>query len=94
MGDPSYPKESFTLLASGLVAEVNNFLELQVWRGRKHTKTSFNSKGHPEQMAAWLRFLKGETNHPFPYESSRPSMALTFAAVRSIQEGRSVEVAL
>lgn len=94
VGDPSYPKESFTLLASGLVAEVNNFLELQVWRGRKHTKTSFNSKGHPEQMVAWLRFLKGETNHPFPYESSRPSMALTFAAVRSIQEGRSVEVAL
>ena len=41
-----------------------------------------------------LWFLKGETNHPFPYESSRPSMALTFAAVRSIQEGRSVEVAL
>ncbi len=94
VGDPSYPKESFTLFASGLVAEVQNFLELQVWRGRKHSKTKFNSKGHPEQMEAWLGFLSGSTDHPFPYESSRISMALTFAAVKSIQEGRSIEVVL
>ncbi len=94
VGDPSFPKESFTVFASGLVAEVHNFLELQVWRDRKHTKEKYSSKGHAEQMKAWLQFLRGDSDHPFPYESSRQSMALTFAAARSIKEGRSVDIDL
>ena len=92
-GDTSYPKESFTLFASGLVAEVRNFLEMQVYQGRKAKKYSYSSKGHGEQMKAWLAFLQGQAEHPFPYEQSRPSMVLTFALLRSIQEARAVEVA-
>lgn len=91
-GDPSYPKESFTLFASGFVAEVFNFLEMDIYRGRKKEKTKHTSKGHPEQMAAWGRFLKGEGEHPFPYEKSRTSMLLTFAVLQSIQEGRSLDL--
>jgi predicted dehydrogenase/threonine dehydrogenase-like Zn-dependent dehydrogenase len=91
-GDTSYPKETFTLFASGLVVDVANFMEMTVHRGRKKTKQSFSSKGHGEQMAAWLQFLRGRTEHPFPYEKSRPGMLLTFAALQSIQEGRAVEL--
>jgi len=89
-GDSSYPKESFTLFASGMVIEAFNFLEMHVYRGRKKNKKTFASKGHAEQIAAWLRFLKGQSEHPFPYENSRTSMLLTFAVLQSIQQGRAI----
>jgi predicted dehydrogenase len=91
-GDAAYPKESFTLFASGMVIEVFNYLEMHIYRGRKKSKKTFGSKGHAEQMEAWLRFLKGQTEHPFPYEKSRVSMLLTFAVLQSIQQGRTVRL--
>lgn len=89
-GDNAFPKESFTLFASGMVIEVLNFLEMNVYRGRKKQKKTFSSKGHREQMLAWLDFLQARSEHPFPYEKSRPGMLLTFAALESIQQGRPV----
>ena len=91
-GDAAYPKESVTVFAAGAVVEMFNFLEMQIYRGRKKTKKTFSSKGHGEQMAAWLKFLRGETEHPFPYEKSRTSMLLTFAVLESIQQGRAVRL--
>jgi hypothetical protein len=91
-GDSAFPKESFTLFASGLVVEVFNFLEMHVYRGRKKQKKTFRSKGHAEQMAAWLGFLRGQTEQPFPYEQSRTSMLLTFGVLESIQQGRPVRL--
>src|SRR5688572_20419443 len=91
-GDAAYPKEAVTLFASGMVIELFNFLEMNVYRGRKKTKKSFSSKGHAEQMSAWVRFLKGETEHPFPHEQSRTSMLLTFAVLESIQKGEPVRL--
>lgn len=91
-GDSAYPKESVTLFASGMVVELFNFLEMHIYRGRKKAKKSFNSKGHGEQVAAWLKFLRGQSEHPFPYEKSRTSMLLTFAVLESIQQGRPVRL--
>lgn len=92
-GDPSFPKETLTVFAAGFVAETVNFMELTVHKGRGKRKESFSSKGHAEQMVAWLGFLTGSAPHPFPYEQSRVGTVLTFAALRSIQEGRAVELA-
>jgi predicted dehydrogenase len=91
-GDSSWPKEQCTVYGSGFVAEILNFQELVVHRGRKKTTHSCNGKGHAEQMAAWLAFLRGEGEHPLPYEQSRQSMLLTFAVLDSIQQARSVEM--
>jgi hypothetical protein len=91
-GDTSYPKEAVTVFASGMVIEIFNFLEMHIYRGRKKTKKSFSSKGHAEQMAAWLQFLRGQTEHPLPYEKSRTSMLLTFAVLEAIQKGESIRV--
>jgi predicted dehydrogenase len=81
-GDTAYPKEAVTIFASGMVIEVFNFLEMHLYRGRKKTKKSFSSKGHAEQIAAWLQFLRGQTEHPFSYEKSRPSMLLHLRSAR------------
>ena len=91
-GDPTWPKEQCTVYAAGLVAELVNFQRLTVRRGRRKTESRFRGKGHAEQMQAWLSFLRGERAHPFPYPAARESMLLTFAAVESIAERRTVDV--
>jgi predicted dehydrogenase len=91
-GDSSWPKEQCTVYGAGLVAEIINFQELTVHRHGKKTRHTHDGKGHAEQMAVWLAFLRGQAEHPLPYEQSRQSMLLTFAVLESIQAGRSVEV--
>jgi predicted dehydrogenase/threonine dehydrogenase-like Zn-dependent dehydrogenase len=89
-GDFAFPKESFRVFASGLVAECENFQKLSLYQKRKLTEKKFTSKGHAEEMAAWASFLKGETAHPMSYAQTHQSMALTFAVLESIRENRQV----
>jgi hypothetical protein len=91
-GDPRFPKETMTVFGAGLTAEITNFQKLSVYRAQKETSFSFNSKGHAEQMTAWVEFLRGNREHPLPYEQSRTSMILTFAVLESIQRACSVEL--
>jgi predicted dehydrogenase/threonine dehydrogenase-like Zn-dependent dehydrogenase len=91
-GDSSWPKEICTVFGAGLTAELQNFKTLAVHRQRKRTSRDFAGKGHAEQMTAWTAFLRGSSPHPFPFEDSRRSMLLTFAAVESIQQGRSIDI--
>ena len=91
-GDASFPKETLTVFGAGVVAEVINFQKLTCHRARKEESFSYISKGHAEQMAAWAAFLKGEREHPLPYEQARASMLLTFAALESIRRAASVEL--
>lgn len=91
-GDSAFPKETFRVFASGLVVECENFMRLSVFRKRKSAVTRFSSKGHAEEMAAWLAFIQGKAAHPLPYEQARQSMRLTFAVLDSIREGRSIAV--
>jgi len=90
--DSSFPKETLTVFSAGAVAEITNFQQLLIHHRRKSQKFSCSSKGHAEQMAAWAGFLRGERDHPLPYEQSRTSMLLTFAVLDSIQQARAVEV--
>jgi predicted dehydrogenase len=92
-GDSSFPKETATVFASGTVAEITNFQKLKIHRGRKEKSFSYTSKGHAEEMEAWLNYLQARAEHPLPYAQARRSMLLTFAALESIRQGRSVEIA-
>ena len=89
-GDLAFPKETFRVFASGLVCECENFMKLSIFKQRKVTVKKFTSKGHAEEMAAWLAFLKQGAAHPLPYEQAQQSMRLTFAVLESIREGRSI----
>jgi predicted dehydrogenase/threonine dehydrogenase-like Zn-dependent dehydrogenase len=91
-GDSAFPKETFSVFASGIVAELANFQKLKVFRGRKAKEFSYNSKGHAEEMDAWVNYLQARAEHPLPYAQARRSMLLTFAALESIRQGRSVDV--
>ena len=91
-GDTIFPKETLTVFGAGTVAELTNFQKLVVHRGRKEKTFSYNSKGHAEEMAAWLEFLRGQSEPPLPYAQTRQSMLLTFAVLESIQQAKSVEL--
>lgn len=91
-GDSAFPKETFRLFASGLVVECENFMKLSIFHKRRHTQQRFASKGHAEEMAAWLAFLQGQAAHPLPYLEARRSMLLTFAVLDSVREARSIAV--
>lgn len=91
-GDSAFPKESFRVFGNGVVVECENFMKLSVFQKRKQTVWKFTSKGHAEEMTAWLGFLKGGAAHPLPYEQARQSMRLTFAVLESIREGRDIEL--
>jgi predicted dehydrogenase/threonine dehydrogenase-like Zn-dependent dehydrogenase len=91
-GDPSWPKETCTVFGAGFTAELQNFKTLLVNRRRKRTTQALDGKGHAPQMAAWTAFLRAESPHPVPFEATRRSMLLTFAAVEAIQQGRTVDV--
>jgi predicted dehydrogenase/threonine dehydrogenase-like Zn-dependent dehydrogenase len=91
-GDPSFPKETFRVFGSGFVAECENFQHLTIHQKRKLRRYKYASKGHAEEMAAWLAFLRGQASHPLAYPEAQQSMRLTFAVMDSMREGRSVAV--
>lgn len=91
-GDHAFPKEVWTVYASGLIARCENFQQLEICTGRKRTVTKHNSKGHAEEMQAWRKFLKGESSHPLPYAQIRQSMHLTFGVLESIQSNSSIDL--
>lgn len=91
-GDSAFPKETFRVFASGVVCECENFMKLSIFKQRKETVKKFASKGHAEEIAAWLNFLKGGAAHPLPYPEARQSTRLTFAVLDSIREGRSIDL--
>jgi hypothetical protein len=91
-GDTTYPKEHCTVYGAGIVAEIINFQSLAVYQRGSRRRFRYGSKGHAEQMAAWLAFLRGMAEHPLPYVEARQSMQLTFAVLDSIRRARSVEI--
>ena len=91
-GDTTYPKEQCTVYGSGIVADLMNFQSLAIHQRGSRKRFRYSSKGHAEQMVAWLAFLHGEAEHPLPYAEARQSMRLTFSVLESIREARSVEV--
>jgi hypothetical protein len=93
-GDFSFPKEAIRVFAPGLVLECENFMTLTTHQRRKKRVSKFSSKGHAEEMAAWLAFLQGQAPHPLPYTEARQSMALTFGVLDAIREHRSVDMAV
>lgn len=85
-GDFAFPKETFRVFAAGLVAECEDFRRLSTFRNRRETVKRFGSKGHAEEMEAWLKFLRNGAPHPLPYASARQSMLLTFGCLDAIRE--------
>ena len=91
-GDSAFPKEGIRVFANGLVAECENFMKLTVWKNRKAKVSKHASKGHAEEMAAWLGFLKERKPHPLPDAQARQSMRLTFAVLKAMRRSSVIDL--
>jgi len=89
-GDAAFSKESLTCLAPSFAAHMTNFLEITIFQNGKSKRQKFSSKGHAEEMRAWLEFLAARAEHPLPLADSSASMELTFAALQSLRENRTI----
>ncbi|MBL9118254.1 MAG: bi-domain-containing oxidoreductase [Verrucomicrobiaceae bacterium] len=87
-GSASFPKEVFRLSTTGLVLECENFTKVNTFYHRQTKVSRHTSKGHAEELAAWLSFLEGKTTHPMPMASVHRAMMTTFAISQSIREAR------
>lgn len=90
LGDRTFPKETIRLFADDKVVETENFQSLTTYENGRKKARKFSGKGHAEEMAQWLGFLKGNQLHPLPYEQARLSTLLTLAAGDSIRENRTI----
>ena len=91
-GSAVYPKEVWRVFAGEVVVECEEFQRLSVFQGRRKESRRFGSKGHAEEMAAWLGFLRGESRHPLLAAEAVRSMRLTFAALRAARENQIVRL--
>lgn len=91
-GDSAFPKESIRVFANGLVVECENFMKLTAWKNRKAKVSKHASKGHAEEMAAWLGFLRDGKPHPLPDAQARQSMRLTFAIMEAVRRSSVIEL--
>lgn len=89
-GSAKHPKETVTVFAANTTAEIVNFQKLTIHSGLQTKSFGYSSKGHKEQMHAWLAFLEGSSAMPLAYPDSRQSMLLTFAALESLRRGGAV----
>ena len=91
-GSAAYPKEMIRLVTSKIVIECENFVRIEKYQDRHTSVSKHKSKGHAEEMTAWLSFLAGRSPHPMSYESVHRAMMTTFAVAESIRETRIVHL--
>ncbi|MCB1227586.1 MAG: bi-domain-containing oxidoreductase [Verrucomicrobiales bacterium] len=84
-GDSGFPKESFRVFGQGMVAELTDFRRLTVHAGGRSRTTTYRSKGHAEEMEAWLAFLRGDAPHPLPLQEAMATTAATFDLADALQ---------
>jgi predicted dehydrogenase len=68
LGSTTYPKEICHLFFDQTVFYLNNYTSLDVFgRVNDHFETSFQDKGHFEEMKCFFKAIRGETDWPIPF---------------------------
>ena len=93
-GDSSFSKERFECFTDGMVAVVEDFRSGMVVRGGRSRKLRSlgQDKGHNREMELLVTAVAGVCKWPAPFAELANSTLATFAAVRSIATGESVQV--
>jgi len=92
-GDPSLPKERIEIHRSGTSIVIDDFRSALAHRaGRRHTRRWTRDKGHRAEVREFLEAVRSGAPTPIREEESIETMRLTFAALRSLREGRPVPV--
>lgn len=86
-GDKSLPKERLEVFCGGMIAVLDDYVSLTTVKdGKKKVESRAQDKGWREEMAAFARAIRGESEAPIPYEQLIGVTKSTFAAVESLRK--------
>lgn len=88
-GNKSYPKEQMTLFCEGKVFALENYKKVNAF-GSSSTKKWSQDKGHRDEMTSFIKNIKEGGENLIPLESLVNTTLVTFAHIRSLEEGRVV----
>lgn len=87
-GDPKYPKEILEAFGDGKVARLDNFKQIEMWRGGKGKRSRGRlEKGQKQELEAFIEAIKTAGDMPISFDSLLATTAATLAVGRSIASG-------
>ena len=92
-GDKSVPKERVEVFCGGKVAELDDFVSLQMIEGGKKKEIKVaQDKGWVNEWKAFTKSIREGGPPPIPYEQLIGVTKSTFAAVESIRERQPIDI--
>jgi predicted dehydrogenase/threonine dehydrogenase-like Zn-dependent dehydrogenase len=92
-GDKSVPKERVEVFCGGKVAELDDFVSLQMIEGGKKKEIKVaQDKGWVNEWKAFTKSIREGGPPPIPYEQLIDVTKSTFAAVESIRERQPIDI--
>jgi predicted dehydrogenase len=89
-GSSQVPKERAEVCADGVTAVLDNFRQTTFHGSGARPVSGRQAKGFDEEIAAFLRTVRGGGEWPIPYDSLARTTRATFAILESLREGRPV----
>ena len=86
-GDKSLPKELIEVFSGGKVGRIHDFRKGDLHKGNKQIKLKLDGKGHKQEVEAFLKSLKQNTEAPIPFESIYLTTLTTFKVLDSLATG-------
>ena len=86
-GSKSLPKEMIEIFGGGIIGRINDFRSGELHQGSKITKLKSSSKGHKQEVEAFLTAIKEGKLSPISFESIRLTTETTFKIIDSLNTG-------
>ena len=86
-GDKSLPKELIEVFGGGIVGRIHDFRYGEIHCKNKSTKIKSPSKGHKQEVAAFIDALSNEKASPISFNSIRLTTLTTFKIIDSLNSG-------
>lgn len=91
-GDKSLPKELIEVFSGGKVGRIHDFRKGDLHKGNKLIKLKLDGKGHKQEVEAFLKSLKENTEAPIPFESIYLTTLTTFKVLDSLATGMAQDI--
>lgn len=86
-GDKSLQKELIEVFSGGKAGRIHDFRKGDFHKGNKQIKLKLDGKGHKQEVEAFLKSLKENTEAPIPFESIYLTTLTTFKVLDSLVTG-------
>ena len=91
-GNKTYPKERLEVFYEGKVVVLDNFKRVKGYGLKMSMRSLKQDKGHKEEISSFIRAVKEGSPFLIPFDELVEVTLATFAAKKSMEEGRPVKI--